>query len=737
MRQVLVRRGRIATEHVPAPLVEPGHVLVEVAYSLISSGTEQATVRSSAQPLLARAVEKPQRLRQLADHLRQQGIQRTLGKVQAQLSQLGTATPLGYSCAGVVVQVGEGATGFAAGDLVACAGAGLANHAEIVLVPQNLTCKVPEGCDLRAAATVALGAIALQGIRRAQPALGETVAVLGLGLVGQITVQLLRAAGCHVVGMDIDARRVELARASGAEHAYLSTDGDASARVALVTEGHGADATIITASSRDNGVVQQAMQMTREKGRVVVVGDVGLGLSRSPFYEKELDLLISRSYGPGRYDERYELQGQDYPLPYVRWTEGRNMAEYLRLIARGRVDVAALLERELDVSQADAAYRALTSGEERPIGVLLRYPAADAAPRERSERTAGKERSVALSGATRPARAPGSAPVSVAIVGAGEFARGVHLPNLRALPGVSLRSVASGTGLRAAEVGRQFGAQLATTDYQEVLADPAVDAVLVCTRHHLHAGITLDALRAGKHVLVEKPLALTEDELQGIEAFYAAQDTARPSPILLTGFNRRFSPHARRLRALVGTRSQPMLLSYRMNAGYLPPSHWVHGPEGGGRNIGEACHAYDLFTYLVGAPVEHVDVTQLSPQTGPYSGRDNFVATFRFSEGSVASLTYTALGAPSYPKEQLDVFLEGSVLSMTDFARLSVVGRGSSSTVNGDGDGGRSLPDKGHAVELEAFFGAIRSGDWAWPVPLWEQAQATRMSFAVEQCLVS
>jgi len=412
----LIRRGQVTVENVPAPLVESGHVLVEVAYSLISAGTEISSVESSGKSLVKRALEQPDKVKQVLEHLRIQGIQKTVAKVQGQLDG---GRPTGYSCSGIVSQVSEGVEGIHPGDRVACAGAGIANHAEIVLVPRNLVVKVPDGCDLRDAASVTLGGIAMQGVRRADPRLGEIVAVIGLGLVGQLTVQLLKAAGCRVIGFDLEPRRVELAQQLGMDYGFVPGEVDVENEICHLTAGHGVDCTIITAASRSDAIVQQAMEITRKKGRLVVVGAVGLELKRSPFYEKEIDFLISCSYGPGRYDERYEERGLDYPYAYVRWTENRNMVEYLRLVAEGKVNAGAILEREYDVADAPRAYEELRTATEKPLGVLLSYGLEEG---QRDEKLATK---VTL----RPFKLSGK--IKVAVVGAGSFAKSMHLPNLQ------------------------------------------------------------------------------------------------------------------------------------------------------------------------------------------------------------------------------------------------------------------------------------------------------------------
>lgn len=714
MKQVLIKHGQVNIAQVPAPLVTKGHILVEVAYSLISTGTEVSHVEASRKSLVKRAIEKPQQVEKIIQNLRQQGIQKTVEKIKGKLDE---AVPLGYSCVGRVIQSADDAGLFHAGDWVACAGAGLANHAEIVLVPQNLTVKVPEGCDLRAAASVTLGAIALQGVRRADPRLGEIVSVIGLGLLGQITVQLLKAAGCRVIGIDLDPHRVEMACRSGADLGIVVGQVEAANEVSQFTSNYGVDATIITAASESDAIVQQAMEITRRKGRVVVVGAVGLGLKRSPFYEKEIDFLISCSYGPGRYDSVYEKEGLDYPYAYVRWTENRNMQEYLRLIQQGLVKMDQVIESEYELDRAAEAYASLTNSSKKPLAVLLSYPVSNEDSLSRKIETITPIKS----------HHEKDGKIGVALIGAGNFAKGMHLPNLQKLDHTyRIRAIVDTNGVNARNTAEQFGADLASTNYEEILSDDSVSLVMICTRHKSHARLALKALEAGKHVFVEKPLALTEEELNEIESFYS-QNAGRPLPVLLTGFNRRFSPYLRKIHSYTRERQDPMIMNYRMNAGYIPLDHWVHGPEGGGRNRGEACHIYDLFTFLTESRVVSVCAGSIRPKTGHYSSSDNFTASIQFEDGSLATLTYTALGASSFPKEQAEVYVDGKILALDDYQKLSIFG------AKWKGLESRT-PDKGHLAELQCLAEALR-GETEWPIPLWQQVQATKIALMIEQSL--
>ena len=715
MKQVLIKKGQVLVDEIAAPVTEPGTVLVRVDHSCISIGTEMSGIKASSLPLWKRALQQPEKVKKALKMMSTQGLSATKTLVEGKLDE---AQPTGYSAAGTVLEVGDGITDLAVGDRVACAGAQCAHHAEVIRVPRNLTVLLPEGLGFAEASTVTLGAIAMQGVRRAQPTLGETFVVIGLGILGQLASQLLRANGCRVIGTDLDRGRIRIAQELGQHIGIHPDDGSDAEQVARLTDGAGADGVIITAATPSDAVISTAFKMCRKKGRVVLVGDVGLSLNRADFYAKELDFFISCSYGPGRYDANYEERGLDYPLSYVRWTENRNMGEYLRLVAEGRINLKPLIGAVFPVARTTEAYAAVRQGSVKAPLVLLSYPPpAVAGPEVRAVRNV-------------QARPAGKGLVRIALVGAGNFAKAMHLPNLRNLPQYfHLQAVMSRTGHSAANLAKQFGANYSTTEFSEVLRDPEVDAVLISTRHNLHASMCLQALQAGKHVLVEKPLALMQADLLAIEGFYHSVAAGTKAPVLLTGFNRRFSPVAQRMKQLVAGRTNPMILNYRMNGGYIPLDSWVHTAEGGGRNMGEACHIYDLFTFLTGAKVVEVTAQAIKPASGYYTHTDNFVTNLRFDDGSVGSLTYTALGSKDYPKEKLEVYLDGKVLAMDDYLELTVTG------ARQPGVSSR-LQQKGHSEELKAFAQCIRQGG-DWPIPLWEQIQATDISFQVEKFLSS
>lgn len=714
MKQVLIRQGQAVVEEVPAPRVRPGELLVRVDKSCISIGTEMSGLKYSGLPLWKRGLRQPENVKKAIKMIAEQGLARTLNTVRGRISE---GQPTGYSAAGTVLEVGESVEDFCPGDRVACGGAQYAHHAEIICVPCNLAVGLPNKMDFSEASTVTLGAIALQGVRRANPTLGETFVVVGLGILGQLTAQLLKANGCRVIGTDLDPGRIRLAQDLGMDLGVYPEDCYAVESVIRLTDGIGADGVIITASASSDAVISTAFRMCRKKGRVVLVGDIGLNLNRCDFYEKELDFFISSSYGPGRYDRIYEEKGLDYPLAYVRWTENRNMAEYLRLVAEGQVKVKSLITTVYSVGQAPEAYEVLKDDAGKPIMVLLSYPQI-------------WDTDSTLRVTTNPAARPVSNnKVGIALVGAGSFAKGVHLPNLQSLSDrYNIRAIVCRTGHNAVGTAKQYGANYATTDYQEILNDPEVDAVLISTRHNLHASMALDALKAGKHVMVEKPLALSQPEIDFFKVFYDTATGTNDLPVLLTGFNRRFSRYAQRIFELVQGRSNPMILNYRMNAGYIPHDNWVHTEEGGGRNRGEACHIYDLFTFLTGSKVVTVEARAIRPATGYYGVTDNFVATLTFEDGSVATLTYTALGANEYPKEQLEVYVDGKVLVLNDYKKLTVFGANAKGLES-------KVAEKGHKEELEVFARVLQEGG-EWPVPLWQQVQATEIALKVDDLLL-
>lgn len=709
MRQILqnLRTGETALVEVPAPAVEPGHLLIRTRASLVSAGTEKMLVQFGRASLWQKARSQPERVRQVLRKIRTEGLVPT---VEAVFRRLDEPLPLGYCNAGVVVAVGAGVRGFAVGDRVASNGP----HAEMVAVPVNLCAKIPAGVpDEHAAFTVA-GAIALQGIRLAAPTLGETVAVIGLGLLGQLAAQLLRANGCRVLGYDLDPAKVELARAAGADAFRTGGEGDAVKHALQATGGMGVDAVLITASSRSDDIVAQAARMSRKRGRIVLVGVVGLELNRADFYEKELTFQVSCSYGPGRYDDSYEEKGHDYPPAFVRWTEQRNFEAVLAAMAAGTLNVGPLITRTVPLGRFAEVYDNLDGAG---LGAVLTY--AEAATGDGGQGTRGDASGTIRVGATNFAPGRGV----LAIVGTGNFTKMTLLPALRAC-GAPVKYLVSANGVTSTHLAGRAGIPCSTTDLPAVLADPEVAGVVIATRHNLHASQTLSALRAGKHVLVEKPLCLTHAELRDIEGVMEESDMGRP--VLTVGFNRRFSPHVRRIRELLGEAPGPIALVMTMNAGAIPPNHWVHDPEtGGGRLVGEACHLVDLAIFLTGSQVEAVCAAALGGGGAPAG--DTASILLRHASGAISTLNYFANGHRDHPKERVEVYAQERVLVLDDFRET-----------RGSGFRGfhrlKTRPDKGHAAQFAAFARLVREG--GPPLMPWTEIKnGARATLAISESL--
>ena len=707
MKQVLLSNGEIIVEDLPAPTVKNGEVLIKTAFSLISAGTELSGKKSGEVPFLQKILSNPENIKKGINILRNGGVEKVLDTIE---SQKELKSCLGYSLSGVVVGVGDNVQEFKIGDKVSAAGAGKANHSEYVAVPKNLVVKMPEKLDFQSASSVTLGSIAMQGLRRADIKLGDTVAVIGLGLLGQILIQLLKANGARVIGFDINDKKVGLAKEFGVEESYNSLNVNVLDKIFNFTERKGVDATIITASApKNNEIIQQAMEITRKKGKVVVVGDIGLGPKRAPFYEKEIDYLISTSYGPGRYDADYELKGIDYPFAYVRWTEKRNMEEYLKLLSENKINFQKLIHQIFPVAKASDAYQVLENGNPVKPAVLLDYNLAD-------QKNNG-ETKIQIS----------SSPIkkdiiNVGVIGTGNFAKAVHLPNLKKLSSYyTILSVCDSDGNVAKRVADKFGAKYCTTNYKEILNDKDVDMVVVTLPHNLHAKISTEAIKAGKAVFCEKPIALNEKELQ--ELTDAIEKTKMP---YLAGFNRRFSPFAKKIKEIIKDRENPIIIDYQMNAGFLPKDHWTQTASGGGRNIGEACHIYDLFTYFTESEIEKVSAFSINPKTEKYLKNDNFTASLKFKDGSVCNLIYTAIGSRDYSKEQMKIYSDGRIILLDDYKELENYG-----TKN---KGFKTSQNKGHFDEIKEFAECIKNGKGS-PIPLWQLIQATRISFEVEKTI--
>jgi polar amino acid transport system substrate-binding protein len=668
------RTGAILVEEAPAPVNRPGWVLVRNRYSLISAGTERGKIDLGRKGLLHKARARPDLVRKVIDRARVEGPRAALSVAR---DRLGALAPLGYSSSGIVLSVGAGVDGFAPADRVACGGGLWANHSEVISVPRNLVARVPESVSLEAAAYATVGAIALHAVRQADVSLGEHVGVVGLGLVGQLATRLLAAAGCSVVGIDLDTVAPELAAKAGAL-GVARDDPALHALVSQASDGRGLDAVLVCAAGSADPL-RLAAELSRRGGRVVVVGDVPIEVERALMYEKELELRLSRSYGPGRYDREYEEHGHDLPAEYVRWTEQRNLQAFADLVAAGRLDPTELTTHRFAVEDAADAYDLFfdEAVEPRPFGVVLEY---DTEPKPQPV-------------VQRPV-ARHSDEIRIGLVGAGAFARGTLLPAFRNA-GAAFEAVASTAGLSAADAAARFGFARAATA-QELLEDEAVDAVVIATRHGSHARYVTAALRAGKHVFVEKPLALTEEELADIE-----QTLQETECLLMVGFNRRYAPLTRQLRETFDG-VHDVVYAARVNAGALAPDHWLHDPiEGGGRLLGEGCHFVDLLTHLAGAEIGSVTAAAVSQPDRPIECSDTLAAVFHFANGSVGTLVYSGGGDTRLPKERLEAMGGGAAAVLEDFRRLEVYRARKRTVVS-------ARQDKGHEAEVSAFVDAVR-----------------------------
>lgn len=684
---------------VPCPAVARGQLLVRTVRTLVSTGTERMLVDFGKAGWIEKARQQPDKVRMVLDKVKTDGIAPTLEAVRNKLDQ---PLPLGYCNVGVVEAVGAGVSGFEVGDRVASNG----KHAEMVSVPTNLCARIPDGVSDEQAAFTVIGAIALQGIRLVQPTLGETVVVTGLGLIGLMTVQLLRAHGCRVLGLDFDRAKLDMARRFGAEVVDLAAGEDPIAAAQAFSRGRGVDAVLITASSKSSEPVHQAALMCRKRGRIVLVGVTGLELSRADFFEKELSFQVSCSYGPGRYDPSYEEKGNDYPVGYVRWTEQRNFEAVLDMLASQRVDVDPLVTHRFPIASAHKAYE-VVGGSEPSMGIVLEYPATDTVRL--------RTRTVPLN-PVAPA-AEGSTPSpAISFVGSGNYATAVLIPAFKAT-GARLLAVASNAGITGTHAGRKFGFSESTTDTDRVLSDERADAIVVTTRHDSHASLVLRALSAGKHVFVEKPLCLTVEELSQIER------AAKASPgRLMVGFNRRFAPQVVKIKSLLSAVRGPKAFVMTVNAGAIPANHWTQDRDvGGGRIVGEACHFIDLLRHLAGHPIVRWTRADMAAATD-----DTVSLQLEFEDGSIGTIHYFANGSKAFPKERLEIFAAGGVLQLDNFRRLRGFGWNGFKSMN------LWRQDKGQSACAAAFVQAIASGGSA-PIPLDEVIEVSRVTIEASQ----
>ncbi len=705
MKQVIqnLKDGNINVVDVPVPMLRHEGILVRNRTSLISAGTERMMVELSKKSLVGKARARPDLVRKVLDKLRRDGF---LATFQAVRDRLDSDVPMGYSACGDVMQVGSRAPQFQVGQLVACAGAGYASHAQVNYVPRLLAVPVPHGVDAESAAYSTVGSIALQGIRNADVRVGATAVVLGLGLIGQLTVQLLGAAGCRVVALDLAADRVELAAANGADLATVIEPDRTEAEVLRFTRGRGADAILITAATSSNAPVEQAARLARDRARVIMVGVTGMDIPRTPYFKKELTFIVSRSYGPGRYDPQYEQYGHDYPVGHVPWTENRNLEAFLDLVAAGSVRPKVCTTHRFPIERAETAFEMILTNSEPFLGVVLTYPE----PEEGQGQ--GETSRIELPAA---AGRKSTGQVGVSFIGAGGFARSFHLPNLAKQPDARLRGVVDASGIAARLAGKKFGFEFCASAEKELYEDDQTDAIFILTPHSQHADGVCRALAAGKSVFVEKPLAITLEQLRQV---YDARQ-ANPHG-LMVGFNRRFSPFALEMKRFLEGRG-PLTVQYRCNAGPAPAEHWISDPAEGGRILGEACHFFDFFAYLTGAAPETVHAA------APAQSIDDAVVTVTYADGSVCQLAYTSVGPPSYSKERIEAFAGGCAAVLEDFRQLQLYGQGKRPQR-------RKLvkADKGHAAEVAAFVGALRTGT-EMPIDVQSLIATTLVSLATLQ----
>jgi polar amino acid transport system substrate-binding protein len=708
MKQLIqnFKSGELYVDDVPVPSISDGFVLVENKFSLISSGTERGTVKVAQASLLGKARQRPDLVAQVLNNIRKEGLAATLRKVQTKLD---TLKALGYSSAGVVLSSLDKNGHFRPGDRVACAGQDYASHAEMVAVPQNLVARIPDNVSFEEASFTTLGAIALQGVRQAEPTLGDRVCVIGLGLLGQLTCQLLRANGCHVFGVDLSPRLVDLARKHSADAAHLRSDPMLMKEADQFSRGRGFDSVIITAAAPSNDPIELAAELSRKKGKVIVVGSVKMDVPRDPhFYRKELDLRMSCSYGPGRYDSGYEEDGQDYPFAYVRWTEQRNMEAFLDLVSKGSVNVRALITHTFEVDQAVEAFELVTGKRDEPsVGILLKYP-------EREGKAT--PRTVVHSPTA------GASEVTVGFIGAGSFAQSYLLPGLK--NNTKLKTVVTTRGITAKNVAEKFGFEVASSSADEVFLDTSVNTVFIATPHNSHASLAEQALRNGKNVFVEKPLAIHRDEMHRV--ITAAVESNK---LLMVGFNRRFSPLSETIRHEVASGAAPVLMNFRVNAGVIPKDHWIQKPEiGGGRILGEMCHFIDLMIYFSGSSPDTVYASTIRSGSEKDKDEDTIVVTVNFHNGSMGVLTYVAVGDASLPKEHLEVYSGGRAGVINDFRFGTLHVNNKQQPIKKSG--------KGHREEVAAFLKAVKSGGQP-PIPLQDIFLTTEACFCILDSLAT
>lgn len=707
MKQLIqnYKSGELQLVDVPDPLLRPGGIILQIVNSLISVGTEKLMIDLAQKGYLGKALARPDLVKQVINKIKVDGL---VDAYKAVMSRLDTPVTLGYSASGIVREAGEGMAGISKDDRIACFGDGFATHSEMSFIPKNMFVKIPENVSFEEAAFVGLGSIALNAIRVANLTFGENVTVIGLGLLGQLTVQMLKAFGCRVIGIDISGSKAKMAEEFGCDATAVIGKDDVNQAVLGFTKGIGADAVIIMAGSQDNKPIELAAEISRDKGRIVACGMISLAVPRQEFFKKELSVIVSRATGPGKFDPLYENKGIDYPLPYVRWTTQRNMACFLDLISEGKVKLDELISHRVKIDDALQAYDMILKGTEPYLGVLIRYG-----------ESVKSDKKIELPESRKQSAVSSKQGIGVGLIGAGLHANASMLPALKGFKNINLVGIADAAGFKGRHTGQKYGFAYCAADYREILADDKIDAVLIATRHNLHAKMVLDSLAAGKHVFVEKPLAMNPEELNKICQAY--EDASKQ---LMVGFNRRFAPFSQLAGKMLGKPAN-LVINCRVNAGFVPKESWVHdAAEGGGRVVGEMCHFVDLIQYLSGSTITRVFAESTREQ-----GEDNLVVTLKLENGSVATILYASQGDRLLPRERIEVFSGKSVCVIDNFKSLFFAKDG-----KGKKKGAFNV-DRGYAGEFKAFFAAIRTGKY--PVDMAEYVNATLTTFSIIESLRS
>ncbi len=709
MRQVFLDRGTIVVKEVCRPLLDDYSVLVSVHYSYISSGIEVAAINNSRQSLFLSNI--PKKIEKVLSSISAQGIESTTTLIKGKLR--GELETLGYSCSGHVIATGKKVKNFRTGDLVACAGSGFANHADIVCVPENLVVRIHKQEYLKQSCVTTLGATAMQGLRRANVQIGECVCVWGLGMLGQLTVQLAKCAGCNVVGVDILPDRLSMALECGANAVYDATDADVIKDIVFCTGQYGVDVTIITATSKSDAIIQQAIQVTRKKGKIIVIGDVGMNMDRNPLYNKEIDVLVSCSYGPGRYDQLYEQKSQDYPYPYVRWTENRNMQSFVDLLENGRLNLDPLITSETPLERIAYAYEQIV--HKKQLGMVISYGPKTVEPEGRSTNLVNHSTQYI------PARKGGM--TSVGIVGAGGFAKVTLMPIISKLCDVKINAVVDTDIARSLSASKLYGAANALVDDNDLFKDDLIDVVIVSSPHKFHSQQALRALHNGKAVFMEKPMVTDFEELNEFRNYFKSN----PHAPVCVDYNRSFAPFVSKIKSAVDQRTSPLMIHYRVNAGYLPKDHWEQTEIGAGRIIGEACHIIDLFCYLINSKPVSVSVESLHSSKDMLFPTDNFSAQIHFSDGSITTLLYTSLGHYRLGKERMELFYDSKSIVVHDYVRMTGYGLPSSFSTTS------TIADKGHEALITSFFDNVKKTPFVTPIPLDHLIQVAELTLLIDK----